>query len=451
MWFKTYVFCVIFCGAYLAGRCQTDPKSSRGMFQSSASHTGTYLPDVTYRTLGALKWKFRSGSKIFSSPIIVNETIYFGSEDGNLYAIDKQSGKQLWRFKTGGPVDSTPAIYGNISYFGSFDGYYYAVNTRTGKLIWKFKTGGERKVGFKGLWGMTPKNLYMEDQYDFYLSSPVLNENQKEVLVYFGSSDGNLYALDAYSGRMKWKYKTGGIIHSSPALYHGMVYFGSWDSYLYAVDAMSGNFRWKFKTGDQPVYHQMEGIQASPTCYNNSVYFGCRDGYFYALGASSGKQLWKIDMKGSWVLTTAAVKDGVLYISTSDSYLFIAADAKTGVEKFRFKANGYIYSSAAISGKRAYFGDFSGQLFMLNLNTGKPSAFFSTTGRIQYGEKLLKGNAIDFVSLIRSKDTTAYSTCVAVMTQLYRLGPIVSSPAISSGVVYFGSADGYLYAVNLKK
>ncbi len=357
--FCTVVWCVT-CGLFVKG-IQQGSRVKYAMFQTSPVHCGTY-PQSSYTSFGGVKWKFKSAGKIFSSPSILNGIIYVGSEDHYLYAVELSSGKLLWKFKTGGTVDTSPAVYENVVYFGSFDGYYYAANATSGKLIWKFRTGGERLVGFKGLWGMTPKNLYMEDQYDFYQSSPVLNLIDRDLTVYFGSSDGNLYALDAKTGEKKWAYKTNGIIRSSPALYKGNLYFGSWDSYFYAIDAGSGQLKWKFKTGDQPVYHQMEGIQASATCYDGAVSFGCRDAHFYSLDAETGKLLWKKEMGGSWVLTTAAAKDGILYISTSDSYLFIALDAKTGAEKYKFKANGFVYSSAAISGNMAYFRRFFGQI-----------------------------------------------------------------------------------------
>ncbi|HZY37780.1 MAG TPA: PQQ-binding-like beta-propeller repeat protein [Mucilaginibacter sp.] len=434
--------------AVLLVKAQKAANFRYAMFQASETHTGVYPPSK-YNTLGILDWKFRSNGKIFSSPAVWNGMVYIGSEDHYLYAIDSKSGKSVWKFKTGGAVDSSPAVYENVIYFGSFDGYFYALNARTGSLLWRFKTGGEKLIGYKGLWGMTPKDLYMEDQYDFYLSSPVLNFNDRNLTVYFGSSDGNLYALDARAGKKKWAFRAKGIIHSSPALYNGVVYFGSFDTYLYALDAASGRLNWKFKTGDQPVLHQMEGIQASPTCYKGSVYFGCRDAHFYSLDANTGKLKWKVSTDGSWVLTTAAFKDGTLYISTSDSYLFMALDAKTGKEKFRFKANGYIYSSAAISGNTAYFGDFSGKLFALNLLSGKPISTFATPERIHNSRQLLNKDNIDFIYLIKSKDTMAYATSVAVMDELYKLGPIVSSPAISDGVIYFGSADGYVYAIDL--
>ncbi len=122
---------------------------------------------------------------------------------------------------------------------------------------------------------MKPADLYMEDLWDFFLSSPVVGDIHAEPVVYFGSSDGNLYALNADRGNLRWKYKTNGIIHTSPALYHRTVYFGSWDTYLYAVDAETGKEKWKFKTGEQPVYHVLEGIQASPAVCDNSRIFWC--------------------------------------------------------------------------------------------------------------------------------------------------------------------------------
>ena len=81
-----------------------------------------------------------------------------------------------------------------------------------------------------------------------FLSSPVSGGNT----VYFGSGDGNVYALDAATGVLRWKFHTGNVVHASPALAAGTLYVGSWDSYFYALDAASGKERWRFKTGEDP-------------------------------------------------------------------------------------------------------------------------------------------------------------------------------------------------------
>jgi outer membrane protein assembly factor BamB len=429
---------------------QTTVNDQGVMFHASANHSGVYNAG-DHAGLGALKWKFKTGGKVFSSPAVCNGMVFIGSEDHDLYAINQETGKIRWKFVTGGAVHSSPAVYKNVVYFGSFDGYYYAVNAETGKLIWKFKTGGEKMVGAKALWTMKPKDQYMDDPFDFFLSSPVISTDSKQPVIYFGSSDGNLYALDAGTGKKLWAYKTNGIIHSSPALYMGKVYFGSWDRFLYALDAKTGKLRWKFETHDQPGVHLLEGIQSSPACTDGMVYFGSRDGFFYAFNAATGKMMWKYAADGSWVLTTPSVKDGAVYLGTSDTFLFLAFDAKTGKEKFRYKTHGYIYSSPALDGNTAYFGDFTGNLFAIDARSGKLSGVFSTPGRTMNAGKLLnKQGNIDFGYLVGTRDLSLYATTVYGMNRLYTLGPIVSSPTIHNSTIYFGSSDGYLYALGLK-
>jgi outer membrane protein assembly factor BamB len=60
-------------------------------------------------------------------------------------------------------------------------------------------------------------------------------------VVYVGSYDGHVYALDAKTGERLWRYQTGDEVVSSPAVAGGVVYVGSWDDYLYALDVGSVN------------------------------------------------------------------------------------------------------------------------------------------------------------------------------------------------------------------
>src|SRR5207302_8267614 len=118
--------------------------------------------------------------------------------------------------------------------------------------------------------------------------------------VYFGSGDSNIYALDAASGSLKWKFKTGDVVHASPAISGGILFVGSWDSYFYALDAGSGRQVWRFKTGEYPVIHNQVGIQSSAAVADGVVYFGCRDSKFYAVDAATGKErcnAWRISMQ----------------------------------------------------------------------------------------------------------------------------------------------------------
>jgi outer membrane protein assembly factor BamB len=392
-------------------------------------------------------WKYHTEGKIFSSPLLYHNLVLFGSEDNTFYALDASTGKLAWKFKTGGPVNGSPAVYGDRVFFTSYDGHFYAIDVRSGKLQWKFHTHGERRVGARGLWTMKPLTEYMDDPFDFFLSSPAVDSINR--LIYFGSGDGNMYALRTTDGKQQWKFPTGGIIHTSPVLYQNTLYFGSWDRHLYAVDSRTGKEKWKFQTGADTIYHLLEGIQASPLIYNNHIFFGARDGYFYALDAITGQLTWKHSANKSWILTTATVADDIIYTGTSDTYLLLALDASTGKEKFRSVANGYVYSSPVIAGNTIYFGDFTGQLLAIDLPSGKIIDRFETPGRQKNAALLLNKGKLDFAYMTKGMNLSNYATTVTGMNKLYTLGPILSKPAIGKDTIYFGSADGYLYAVQL--
>jgi outer membrane protein assembly factor BamB len=405
--------------------------------------------DAKYKPLGNQKWAFKTNGKIFSSPIVQNGIVYIGSEDGYLYAIEEQSGKIHWKFKTGGAVHSSPAIFKNMVYIGSFDGYYYAIDTKTGHLKWKFKTGGENWFGEVGSLGMKPIDTYMDDLWDFFLSSPVINVEEKNPSVYFGSSDGNVYALNALTGELKWKFKANGSIHSSPVLYKNSLYIGSWDANLYALDVQTGKERWRFETGRKSGF---AGIQSTVAVANDMVYFGARDPFFFAINAETGKLVWKYNAASSWIISSAVVVNNVVYVGTSDSYLLLGLDAKRGTELFKFKTNGYIYSSPAIAGKSAYFGDFTGNFFALNIeSSGKEWSSFSTENRKLFASGILNKDLLDFSYAGKGSNLSLYSSNKKVMDEFYKMGPIVSSPFVANNTVYFGSADGNCYAIELQK
>lgn len=411
------------------------------------SFSDRVFPGEGYQPLGDIKWKFKTDGKIFSSPIAQNGVVFIGSEDGFLYAIEEKSGKLKWKFKANGAIHSSPSIYENTIFFGSFDGYYYAVNTKTGKEIWKFQTGGENWYGEVGMWGMKPKEMLMDDLWDFYLSSPVIYKDNKTATVLFGSSDGNVYSLDAKKGNLNWKFKTEGPIHSTPVLDKNTLYIGGWDAKLYAINCKTGKEKWKFSTGTKMGF---KGIQSSVAVADGMVYFGARDPFFFALDSETGKLVWKYDAKKSWFISSAVVLNNIVYVGTSDSYALLALDSKTGKELFSFRTSGYVYSTPAISGNTIYFGDFTGNFFALDiLSLGKISNLISTDNRKKHAAEVLKNDKLDFTYAAHNSDLSQYKENKKVMDEFYKLGPIVSSPFISNKTVYFGSADGYFYAIGL--
>jgi outer membrane protein assembly factor BamB len=267
------------------------------MFRGGPQHSGVY--DSSGRAkLSGVKWKFKTGGMVFSSPAVASGVVYVGSTDGNLYAIDLLSGTERWKFATKSRITSSPAVAQGLVYFVAYDGYLYAVNTLDGQLKWKFQSGGERRYTGTHLHGSQPAAEAMPDPFDFYLSSPVVWNGS----VLFGSGDGNIYSLNADYGAPNWKFKTGDVVHASPAVADGTLFVGSWDTYFYALDATTGREKWRFKTGDDPEIHNQIGIQSSASVVKGMVYFGCRDSNLYALDARTGQKIWSFSNHGSWVI-----------------------------------------------------------------------------------------------------------------------------------------------------
>lgn len=414
--------------------------SAQSTFRGDAAHHGIYRGDAP-RQFHRVKWTFPTGDRIVSSPVYRDGTIYFGSDDGNVYAVNAADGRQRWKRRTGGPVASTPALDGDMLYVASYDGKLYALDARTGAMRWKFATGGERRFEAKGLHGLQPKNQTIADPFDVYLSSPVVAEGA----VYFGSGDGSVYALDAASGRLDWKFATGDVVHASPAYANGVLYVGSFDSYFYALDARTGVPKWRFHGGEDPAIHNQVGFQSSPAIVDGTVYTGCRDSHLYAIDAATGNEKWRFDANGSWVNSSPAVVDGKVLFATSDSSLYLVADANTGKVITREQGNALMFSSPAVAGDVVFIGVLNGSLEARDLASGNLLWTFETdAAKRNAGWALTAERRFNAPMLFWS--TWREAPLVATERQ-FDVGSIFSSPLVVDGVVFFGSSDGNLYAI----
>jgi outer membrane protein assembly factor BamB len=411
------------------------------MFRGNPQHTGVYAgPGVSPFT--KIKWQFHTNGQVLSSPAVAGGTLYVGSSDHRLYALDAATGALRWKFKTDGRITSSPAVSAGLVYFGSFDSNFYAVDAATGQLKWKFKTAGERRFAAAHLHGAEPAAETMPDPFDFYLSSPAVSNGA----VYFGSGDTNIYALEAATGNLKWKFKTGDVVHASPAIFDGTLFVGSWDSYFYALDAATGKEKWHFKTGEDAKIHNQVGIQSSAAVADGVVYFGCRDSKFYAVDAASGKHLWSFDNKGSWVIASPALKDGKVYFATSDSGLFHTLDAKLGATLFSLDNKHWpMFSSPAISGDTLYIGSHEGKLLAIDLKTQKVARMFETDGSKKNGSAFTKPDGTPKYEVAFSD--FFYDDMVSGVQKMMSVGAILSSPVIASGTIYIASTDGNIYAL----
>jgi eukaryotic-like serine/threonine-protein kinase len=410
-------------------------------FRGDPEHPGIY-DTAPVAKFTRVKWKFQTKGIVLSSPAVVGDTLYVGSADHNLYALDIATGTQKWAFKTASSVASSPAVTNGTVYFLSYDGNFYAVDAADGKLRWKFQTGGERRFAAKHLHGSQPTAETMPDPFDVYLSSPVVWQGA----VYFGCGDGNVYSLDATQGTLNWKFKTGDVVHASPVISAGVLYIGSWDSYFYAIDAATGKEKWRFKTGEDPDVHNQVGIQSSAVVADGMVYFGCRDSNLYALDAATGQKRWAYNNKGSWVIASPLVQKDKIYFATSDSGMFRALDAKTGAELFSLKFSGWpTFASPIIAGEMLYSGSHSGTLFAIDLKEQKTAWEFQTDGAKQNAATYTNADGTPNYAAAYASDF--YDDMVAGMRKIMTVGSIYASPVLANGVLYVGSTDGALYAL----
>jgi outer membrane protein assembly factor BamB len=417
-----------------------EPGRAQSMFRGDPTHSGSYAGPAP-RMFHRVKWEFPTGSRVVSSPVIQDKTIYFGSNDGNIYAVDADNGRQIWKRSTKGPVASTPAVVNGIVYALSYDGKLYALDRKTGAVQWKFATEGEKRFEAKGLHGMEPKNQTIADPFDVFLSSPVVVDGA----VSFGSGDGNLYSVDATTGELRWKFKTGDVVHCSPAYADGVLFFGSWDSYFYAVDAATGREKWRFHGGEDPLVHNQVGFQSSPAVANGVVYVGCRDSNLYALEGGTGTEKWRFNNELSWVITSPAIAQSNVFFATSDSSLYHVADAATGKSIVRQQGQAYMFSSPAVAGDVVFIGVLNGTLQARDARTGQLLWEYRTEASKQNkGGALTAERKFNLPLLYYSNWGEAPLVAYARQTSV---GSIFSSPLVANGVVYFGSADGSLYAI----
>jgi outer membrane protein assembly factor BamB len=182
---------------------------------------------------GKTIWKRSLPGRAESSPVVVGRTLYFGCENGQLFALSTVNGNVRWATTLGGPVKSAPAYYGGTLYVGDYGGDMNAVDAKTGKLKWQSGSLGQ---GF-GSGG------------EFY-STPAVAFGR----VYAGNNDDRVYSYDISNGELAWTYSTGGYAYSGPAVARTShtgptVYIGSFDGNVYALNAKTGEPRWIHSAG----------------------------------------------------------------------------------------------------------------------------------------------------------------------------------------------------------
>ena len=299
------------------------------------------------------------------------------------------------------------------------------------------------------------------------ISSPAIADG----VVYVGSNDGDLYAIDQKTGSKKWDFPTGARITSSPAVANGLIYFVSYDANFYAVEAATGKLRWKFRSAGERRYEgthlhgstpeselmpdPFDVYLSSPAVWGGAVFFGSGDGNIYSLDAATGGLKWKFKT-GDVVHSSPAIVNGKLYIGSWDSY-FYAIDAATGRELWRFKTGEDpdihnqvgIQSSASVANGVVYFGCRDSKFYALDAMTGQLRWTFANHGSWVITSPVVRDGKVYFATSDSALLHVLDAQSGAAIDVLKFYWPIFSSPSIAQNTLYLGGQDGKLVAIDL--
>ncbi len=300
------------------------PMLGHDMWHTGATDVNGPLTDTPY-------WNFSTSDAVYSSASVGPDgTIYFGSMNHDLYALNTD-GSLKWKFTAGGNITSAPAISedGTI-YFGSADGRLYAL----------YPNGTEK---------------WNDSFFNPILASPVIGTDGT---VYVGDSGGYINAIDIY-GTLLWRHYIGNNVQpSSPAIGHdGTIYFSELDT-TQAIYASNASLKW--------TYTQPGNVSTPPTIYWNGssdiILVGSDSGNISAI-APNGTYLGGDDLDGA--IRGVAVHGSVIYITTANGTLY-AVDFDTG-PLWEFSADGPITGAPAIDSRGSiYFTTTNGTIYSVD-------------------------------------------------------------------------------------
>ena len=305
-------------------------------------------------------------------------------------------------------------------------------------------------------------------------------------VVYVGSDDYNLYALNAGTGTLRWKFTAGGNIRSSPVFVNNTVYFGSFDKYLYAVNASTGILKWRYKT-DYPISYE------SPVIGGNAVFISNTRGDYpsgnvYAIDTATGLLIWKS-------VNNMEIPSGPLY---AEGKVFIcsyggcrALDAATGTivwngiggiskgnplyynGKIYFCGEGRFYCVNASDGSIVWVkgGMFpsnssptidnnvlyctsNGAMIAIDPGTGVEKWSRQSNGILVGGGTGLFSSPVVVGSVIYADNNDSYFYALSTLNggniwtkgnSLIDVG-VMGSPTVANGVVFIGRYDSHIYA-----
>lgn len=299
-------------------------------------------------------WRFQADGACMAAPAVMGDTVYAACHDGNLYALNRNTGDVRWTF-TAEPFGDV-ALAGDLVYVahdvGDVNSRLYAVDRVTGEERWRYDAGpiqGGMAATDDLLVFRSPEGLLIgidartgEERWRTEVateggsSTPALAGG----MAYAGSDEGTFTAVDAANGEIAWQVDTGDLWNGTAVVVDGIAYIGggldSTDGFLNAYDAETGELLWQ---RHEPI--------SSPAVANGVGYSGTFNGIVHAFDTATGEELWRVDVGDE--NRSVTIGGDILYVSSdvSDRGVY-ALDAATGTELWHIEADGGIDSQAAV-------------------------------------------------------------------------------------------------------
>ena len=287
----------------------------------------------------ALTWSFKTQGPVKSSAAIVENRVYIGSDDGNVYALDLNTGAKIWAYKTQSGVESSPLVLDERVFVGSTDATFYALEKATGKLLWKYATG-DKIVGAPN-WVKSPKG------------------DATWILV--GSYDFKLHCVDAITGKSNWVYESSNYINGSPAVSKGQTIFGGCDEMLHVISLADGQQIKEVPAGAP--------IAASAALDGNRAYFGHYENAFLCVDIDKGTNLWTFRDRNFPYFSSPAVTKDRIVVGGRDKQLH-CLKREDGKSLWSFSTRGKVDSSPVVCGDKVVVGSDDGRIYLVSLDQG---------------------------------------------------------------------------------
>jgi outer membrane protein assembly factor BamB len=363
------------CGVVFAAGLANSPWPK---FHRGQGNTG--LAGTTATTSSQVKWSRLTGGDIEASPVIGTDgTVYIGSHDGKLYALDGDDGSIKWDFSLASGVASAPAIAddGTI-YVATLDGKVYA-------LVDNGTSASEKWTAFQR------GTLGLEESY----ASPAIADDGT---IYVAGEDGMLYAINPSNGLEVWRHDLGDWSDACPAIASdGTIYIGAGES-LHAVTPLGAG------KGGFPVSLNGTVISSSPVIGSDSaIYVGTVDGslgYLHAI-TPAGAELWSFRADGPIYSSPAIDGDWNIYFGSDDYDLHCLSPA--GDEVWPFPTGSWVDSSPAVgSDGIVYFGSNDGWFYAVD-QTGSEVWSYSIGSEISFSSPAIGADGTVYVGATDGK------------------------------------------------